>query len=678
MSITVAPSTPENTVAELTEFFKDGGTLIQSSGGKAKARVSQMKMAQDLNRSFHERTCSFHEAPTGTGKTLGYIIPIGLFLRENPQQRFVISVSTKHLQAQIEEDLERMSKFYPSLQSHTVLKGISNYLCLNRLRQAQRRATSVKNQQELAELVKQMAKLEKMKHGWREELPMKVSDSTWSMICGESACCQTALGCFRKTARKQAIESRVVVVNSDLMGCNVKYSGEPIPTAPTDTGRPILVMDEAHTFLGRMVDIESADLSLDFLDKTVRTLQRVPNARELQLKLLPVQDLMEDVKKFFLDYLASEKGEQAIISAHTLKSNPTGKNLVKIMADLHSMISRQVHVAQNVVDKQEFLNITKRLEFSKNILSGYLMGSDNFVMLISKTTTGGRNHFQLALKPYELDIPLGLLWSKFKQVSLVSATLVGTTIEQVKKAFNANHWEFNSYTSPFNYPQQMRVFLPPKEGRCDAPENIARVIQDTAQATDGRVLALFTSYAVIGAVKKAIAPWCAEHGFQIYAQESGVAPDKLVDQYNTNKRAIILGNQSMGTGIDMSGLRAVIITKLPFDQFNPYQSARSKYLTAKGQKPFEEITLAETVRKFKQWIGRLVRREGQKGLIILLDDALNTQRYRMSFLDAIPAGVKCTHLYDTAHPLPIKEKFLQWAEPAPVAAPVATQAVPAA
>ena len=661
-------------MTELTEFFKDGGVMIMSSGGKAKARASQMKMAQDLNRSFHEHTNIFVEAPTGTGKTIGYIIPIGLYLRDHPKQRFVISVSTKHLQAQIEEDLGRMAKFYPSLKSHTVLKGTSNYLCLNRLRKALQKPAKTSVQQELVKLAAYIYQLEELPHGWREELPITLSDAAWGMINGEASCCQSTSGCYRKDARKQSMDSSIVVVNSDLMGCNVKYSGEPVPTHPNPSSKPILVMDEAHTFLGRMIDIESADLSLALIDQTIRSLLKESALRRdptIQVKLTQAQEQLKESNTYFTEFLASQPlglngpVESAIIPAVTLRKQNTGQSLTKT---LHLLAARLFLLAQSATteaDKQEYTNLAKRMEFSREILAGYLEGSDNFIMVISRvTSTSGRTHFNLALKPYELDVPLEVLWSKFQQVSLVSATLVGTTIEQVKKSFNGSNWEFNAYSSPFNYPQQMRVFLPPRAARHDRPEEIAKVIKHTTQATDGRVLALFTSYAIISQVQALLEPWCKENGYQIYAQQRGVAPDKLVEQYNNNKRAIILGNQSMGTGIDMSGLRAVIITKLPFDQFSPYQVARNTFLKAKGHNPFHEITLAETVRKFKQWLGRLVRREGQKGLIVLLDEALNTQSYKSSFLDALPAGVKSTHLYDAAHPLPESAVFLKWAEPA--------------
>ena len=105
-------------------------------------------MAQVINKGFYEGKSLLVEAPTGTGKTLAYLIPMACFRRENPTQRFVISVSTKHLQAQIEKDLARFSEEFPELKQSAVLKGASNYLCLNRLKRASRKPNNKQVDQE--------------------------------------------------------------------------------------------------------------------------------------------------------------------------------------------------------------------------------------------------------------------------------------------------------------------------------------------------------------------------------------------------------------------------------------------------------------------------------------------------------------------------------------------------
>ena len=172
----------------LEGFFSPGGDITVKFGGKA--RWSQAEMAQVINKGFYEGKSLLVEAPTGTGKTLAYLIPMACFRRENPTQRFVISVSTKHLQAQIEKDLARFSEEFPELKQSAVLKGASNYLCLNGLKRASRKPNNKQVDQDLAALIQSLDYLEKMPHGWREELPFKINDQSWALINGEGPCCK--------------------------------------------------------------------------------------------------------------------------------------------------------------------------------------------------------------------------------------------------------------------------------------------------------------------------------------------------------------------------------------------------------------------------------------------------------------------------------------------------------
>ena len=124
----------QKTAMELERFFGPEGRIVTQFGGRA--RWSQTEMALTFNKAIHQQQSMLIEAPTGTGKTLAYLIPIALYLRSKPKQRFVIAVATKHLQAQIERDMEKFSQEFPELKESAVLKGANNYLCLNRLKRA--------------------------------------------------------------------------------------------------------------------------------------------------------------------------------------------------------------------------------------------------------------------------------------------------------------------------------------------------------------------------------------------------------------------------------------------------------------------------------------------------------------------------------------------------------------
>jgi ATP-dependent DNA helicase DinG len=102
---------------------------------------------------------------------------------------------------------------------------------------------------------------------------------------------------------------------------------------------------------------------------------------------------------------------------------------------------------------------------------------------------------------------------------------------------------------------------------------------------------------------------------------------------------VLFGTDSFWTGIDVPGpaLSQVIITRLPFDNpSHPVSEARSEYIREQGGNPFAEMTIPEALVKFRQGIGRLIRRHEDSGNIIVLDSRILSKTYGQRFLDALP------------------------------------------
>jgi ATP-dependent DNA helicase DinG len=403
--------------------------------------------------------------------------------------------------------------------------------------------------------------------------------------------------------------------------------------------------------------VESADLSFKSLENAVMLLTRDSSGdNAMKMKVQKITAELDSVRR---RVLTGPDGQQIV---HP--NDPIGlscKDLVRVIRDIKLLAITQVAEAPNDEVKKDYEEMESRLNFACSTLDSYLGGKvDNYVLLLNRSTNvTGATALNLELKPFELAEAMERLWNNFKQVTLVSATLVGTSIAEAKRTFNANDWNTANFPSPFQYSKQMRVFLPPKNSEITSATAIAENIKRIAQITDGRVLALFTNYQTIAEVTQLMTDWCMANDMQIYAQERNISPDRLVSLYRHNPKAIILGNQSMGTGVDIR-IRGLVVTKIPFEQQSPYRDARQKFLQSKGVNPFFEDTLPDTVRKWKQWWGRLIREEDQKGILVMLDPKLNTASYGKTFIKALPASVKATHLDDQDCPLPTHEQFMQW------------------
>lgn len=651
----VKPSAQLRTAAELEQFFGPDGPIVKRFGGRT--RWSQAEMALTFNKALHERKSVLIEAPTGTGKTLAYLVPMALHLRNTPKQRFVIAVASRHLQAQIERDLARFVLEFPEFKESAVLKGAHNYLCLNRLRRAALRFQNRhQNEAELRQLLDRFEQLEKLPHGWREELPVKISDAVWAQINGEGNCCKTAHGCYRHQARQRAEQARVVVVNTDLLGYNLKYTGQPVP-GECEQPKPILVLDEAHTLLSRLTEVESADVSIRTLEGAVKMLGRDTfNHPPLQTRLNLIAQQLQRIR----NAAAEGPAGQCIVRPDDPAGNAC-RELVPVIRNIKMIAAYLRKEASNQEVAQDYREIEGRLSFSEQTLHAYLeQRLPDYVMLLTRTPTAqGPTAIELELKPFDLQAILGGMWEHFQQATLISATLIGTSIPETKQTFNAPDWLTANFPSPFDYRKQLRAFLPPRHRSITEAPALSAEIQRIAAITDGRVMVLFTNYKQLEETRLLLQGWCQVNGYPLLAQERSTSPEALVDQFARNPRSIILGNHAMGTGVDIR-LRALIITKIPFDQQTPYRAARQEYLLAKKKNPFRDDTLPETVRRWKQWWGRLIREENQKGILVMLDPKLLTASYSGYFLRSLPAGIKATHLDDPVHPLPTREQFSQW------------------
>jgi DNA polymerase-3 subunit epsilon/ATP-dependent DNA helicase DinG len=198
--------------------------------------------------------------------------------------------------------------------------------------------------------------------------------------------------------------------------------------------------------------------------------------------------------------------------------------------------------------------------------------------------------------------------------------------------------------SPFDYEASTLVFLPtdmPEPNQPGYQRYVEMAIVDVAASLGGRTLVLFTSYSQLSATAKAIEQPLADAGIALFAQTEGSSRQQLLDNFRMDgTRAVLLGTRSFWEGVDVPGeaLQAVVIVKLPFEvPSDPIFAARSETF----ENPFFEYSIPETVLRFRQGFGRLIRRQDDTGVVVVLDKRVLTKRYGQAFLYALP---ECTVL----------------------------------
>ena len=234
------------------------------------------------------------------------------------------------------------------------------------------------------------------------------------------------------------------------------------------------------------------------------------------------------------------------------------------------------------------------------------------------------------------------IWHEKQSVILTSATL--TThgeFQYLRNTLGADEADEMQLGSPYDYESAALLYIANDLPEPNAPgyqQQLDRAIINTAKATGGRMLVLFTSYAALKKTSQAITGPLAREEIYVYEQGDGASPNALLESFKATDRAVLLGTKSFWEGVDVPGdqLSVVIITKLPFDvPTDPLIAARSEIY----EDSFQQYYLPEAILKFRQGFGRLIRTQSDRGVVAILDRRVLTKQYGRLFLESLP---QCT------------------------------------
>jgi DNA polymerase-3 subunit epsilon/ATP-dependent DNA helicase DinG len=239
-----------------------------------------------------------------------------------------------------------------------------------------------------------------------------------------------------------------------------------------------------------------------------------------------------------------------------------------------------------------------------------------------------------------------------ESVILTSATLTTDGhFEFLRERLYA--WDADELTvgSPFDYETSTLLYIPtdiPEPNQPYYQKTISEVILKLCRATEGRALILFTSYSQLRNTARAIERPLTDEGIVLYQQGAGTSRVQLLENFRTTRRAVLLGTRSFWEGVDVVGeaLSVLVITRLPFQvPDDPIFAARSETF----EEPFSEYAVPETILRFRQGFGRLIRTKTDRGVVVILDKRVLTKGYGPMFLNSLPM---CTRFRASAAKLP--------------------------
>ncbi len=619
-------------MTNLNTFFANDGALSQLLPGY-QARTGQVEMAETIADAIETQQHLIAEAGTGTGKTFAYLVPAIL-----SGKKVVISTGTKNLQDQLfSNDLPIIRKALNTPFIAALLKGRSNYVCRYRLQNALE-STFGFNKEEAVALTKIKSWAQRTKIGDIAEMTeLTEGDPIWYMA---TSTVENCLGqdcpeyseCFLMKARKKAQECDLLVVNHHLLCADwsIRDSGfgELLPNAE------VVIVDEAHqlaetasNFLGIHIGgRQLIDLAKDTLIEYYKDATDLPELRAV------CEDLEREVKDLRLAFgIELKRGDWKEIK-NNAKIQP---GLVALKEQLQRLV-KELKLAS--VKTKELDLCYKRSEEISQQLREILEGDSGHWIRWYEIH---RKTFTLSRTPLDIAKEFSAFMQQHNATWIfTSATLsVADKFDHFANNLGLGEIQSEQWDSPFDYPKQSLFYHPkglPKPDDSGFIPAIVEFVIPVLEASRGRAFFLFTSHR---ALKQAADLLEYRINYPLLIQGSKPKA-KLLEEFKRKGNAVLLGTASFWEGVDVRGeaLSCVIIDKLPFaSPGDPILKARLEAIAEHGGNAFFEHQLPSAVIALRQGLGRLIRDETDRGVLMVCDPRLLKRSYGQIFLDSVPA-----------------------------------------
>ena len=597
------------------------------------SRESQQQMAAEIATMIEHKGTLVAESGTGTGKTYAYLVPTLI-----SGKKTLISTGTKHLQEQLfHRDIPAVVETLGLSLSVSLLKGRSNYLCLERLKQT--RASGRRLEKKVLRDVENVAAWSvKTRSGDIAECELVTEDSkVWSMVTSTvdncvGAKCQFFDDCHVNLARKKAQKSDVVVVNHHLYFADkvLKEDGFGKLLPDFDT----VVFDEAH----QIPDIASNFLGKSFSSWQVSELIKDVRIAELIEKSL-VKDLLscaDAIEKDISEYRLSLGIEERKMSWHELQA--VLPQFCKKLEKLSQQLSDFADILEKAAPSGEGLMrcYERALTLSAHCseINEDAKSANNIRWLEVLKRTFRINETPLHIGE-ELD---GFFGNREQARVFTSATLsIENDFSHYVQTMGLGEVDTRRWDSQFDFYNQAVLYVPeglPEPKSDDFPEAMVRAVLPLLKASRGRAFMLFTSFRVMHLAQQLLEP----EGFNVFVQGSR-NKSELLELFRKKDNAILLGTMSFWEGVDVQGedLSCVIIDKLPFESpYEPVMKARLKDIEESGGNSFMDYQVPRAVITLRQGAGRLIRSQQDKGVLVICDNRLRGSRYGNVFLESLP------------------------------------------
>jgi len=683
---------------DIKNYFSKDGILAKEIKG-FEYRQEQEEMAQYIQEAINEDKKIIVEAGTGTGKTLAYLIPAIKWAVVN-KKKVIIATNTINLQEQLLlKDIPLAKSIIKDEFSYVLVKGRNNYVCkrlFNELALGKNidiETFSIEAREQIEYILKWG---NKTKTGDKAELPFEVYPDVWELVQSTTELC---LGkkcpyrkeCFYMKTRMEKMEADILISNHHVFFADLNVRAE------TDFDSEYLILprydmvifDEAHNIESVARSYFSVEVSkISFTRLLNRIYQRKNKKKKEKSALIRVEDTvdeknLEDSEQYIylLNTLKEEIsilqniGDEYFDEIRKIYETNTEAPIKKSLNNFEMTKSRFLEnlrekkdifqtkladflnlmmIFNNVIDEEkdknpEVINFNNHLKMFKAYIDSFKFinsfEDDNYIYWLDINSK--RTNVVLTATPLNIAQKLStVLFDNLDRLVFASATIVvNGSFDYFKKSLGLDEEDCIEaiIKSPFDYNEQMSVYIP---SDIQDSENINAFVSDASRfilnillKTNGKAFILFTSYTMLNQIYYSISKKLKDKGFEVFLH--GDKPrSQLIKEFKEAENPILFGTTSFWEGVDVQGenLSNVIITKLPFlVPTDPVVSAISKKIEENGGNSFTDFQLPEAIIKFKQGVGRLIRKKTDSGNIFILDNRILKKRYGSLFINALPS-----------------------------------------
>jgi ATP-dependent DNA helicase DinG len=605
-------------------------------------RTGQQQMVATIVEGLAAGGHRIIQAGTGTGKSLGYLVPAAAHALSEGGGTVVVSTATIALQRQLmEKDLpllaSTLEKQYGVTLTYAVLKGRNNYVCLQKLHSEipdpDGEALFEVSRGVLGDqAVAVRAWATSTDTGDKDDFGDDIDPRVWRAFsvnrreCVGESKCSYGEDCFTAKRRLEAQAAHIVVTNHALLAIDVV---EGIPILPE---HDIVIIDEGHEIVDRATGAITIELNAAGVE---RVISRVGSQVSDQ-----TMDALVDSHKAF---------EDALLAASDPTSGLTRLSFVDPQLLLALTLIRDAShagVTEMAPQKGEDPDIAARnqrarggLEELHDFAGAFISQGNDSVLWIDHDGRPPTLHSAPLSVAHLLRDKL--FAEKFAVVTSATLTTSGNfdAIAASLGLGTDKRTETIDVGSPFDYAQQGILYVAanlPPPGREGLDMATLDVMGELVEAAGGRTLILCSSWR---AVEKAAEYLRVRCDSALHVQRKGESVSLLVERFTNDIESTLIGTLSLWQGVDVPGDSCiqVIIDRIPFPRpDDPVMSARSARVDEAGGSGFRSVTLPRAGLLLAQASGRLIRSGQDKGVVSVLDSRLANSGYGSSLRKSMP------------------------------------------